>query len=60
MKKAQKLLKEIIEAKEKGKLYDISIDELLWLANTVIEMDNRVKEHQDCCFPIRELCAYKK
>lgn len=38
----------------------VVLDNLEWLAVTVLEMDNRSQNHQDCCLPTRELCAYRK
>jgi hypothetical protein len=48
--KAEKLL-EGITAEIKGeKTYDISLGDIEWLVITILEMDNRTKKHQDCCF----------
>lgn len=43
-------LKELVEIYENLPTFKgMSIDDVKWLINTLIEMDDRYKEHKDCC-----------
>jgi hypothetical protein len=58
--KLENLLLHVVRKIAGTSTYEFTLDDIEWLAVTLIEMDNRIKRHQDCCLPIRETCAYRK
>lgn len=59
-KKAEELLK-IISDEISGKdTYSLPLGDIEWLAVTLIEVDNRMVEHRDCCLPNRLACAFTR
>jgi len=62
-KKAEKLLRLITLEEDSQKVLtsrNITVDDVEWLALTLLETDNRAINHRDCCLPDKESCAYKK